>query len=292
MLKNLHSDTARIFDNSLVPHIGSQPVTFKKVDIAVSFSDEGDKAKQVLKKVWSKHPMVPLCQTDDPRIAYLPQLLAIEVKPHDGSYCESSLQLGIWMAAGLERICQLRTLASQRPPSIGTEQQSGHIPPLVGVTVVGHVWSLHLTSKDETGLVVSMQFSLHLPKTHLMLRLHCTLLGRSYTGRILLEIQHHAVEPFECSVFCRRYVDGVKERTLSGSTRCCSNPWPLTVKKKRDLSRMIQPKVESGEGFTENDITRCILSRIASSSMNVRCLRDPSKARQADASTGFQTATS
>jgi hypothetical protein len=72
----------------------------------------------------------------------------VEIKPSGGDYDEAVVQLGIWCAAGL------RQRQSLRPAVV-----SASLQPLVGWTVVGHEWKLHLSWRDDqTGEVVSRLF--------------------------------------------------------------------------------------------------------------------------------------
>lgn len=57
------------------------------------------------------------------------------------------------MAAGIEKSRQLRDLAAGQNGH-GTDLSS--LPPYVGIAVVGHVWDLHLASKEADGAVVSL----------------------------------------------------------------------------------------------------------------------------------------
>jgi hypothetical protein len=93
-----------------------------------------------------------------------------EVKEAGGSYTEATVQLGTWAAAGLEKTARLANAARAvaRPAVTENEDYSDVNPnpaeydvtrmmPLVGWTVVGHVWSLHISYKERDGSVVSFR---------------------------------------------------------------------------------------------------------------------------------------
>lgn len=101
---------------------------------------------ELLRKVGARYN---LSQTDTGPMTCCPQLVALEFKGPDGCYNESSIQLGIWMAAGLEKLSQLQALTE--PSAVGP------IPPILGLTVVGHFWSLHLLCKVDDSTVVSVE---------------------------------------------------------------------------------------------------------------------------------------
>jgi len=73
----------------------------------------------------------------------VPLACAIEVKESGGDYHEAVTQLGIWSAATLEK---MRLLGR----GVGHEM----LPPLVGWTVIGHEWKLHICWKNAGGAVI------------------------------------------------------------------------------------------------------------------------------------------
>lgn len=96
--------------------------------------------------------------------------VGIEVKPDGGYSPEAVAQLGVWMAAGFTHLRELRIEVErlkaregllQRPsandipqsligapsaPKIRTDAGSGtwNPPPMIGLTIVGHEWSLYI----------------------------------------------------------------------------------------------------------------------------------------------------
>ncbi|KAH8707021.1 hypothetical protein GQ44DRAFT_493367 [Phaeosphaeriaceae sp. PMI808] len=75
----------------------------------------------------------------------VPLQCGFEVKERGGDSNEADMQLGIWLAAGLQ------LLKHQRLAVIG----SGDILPFVGGIIVGHEWRVHIAWKEENGGVVS-----------------------------------------------------------------------------------------------------------------------------------------
>jgi hypothetical protein len=75
----------------------------------------------------------------------VPLVSGIEVKESGGDYNEAVMQLGIWSAAGLEKVRQLG----------GRIIDGAAAKPFIGWTVVGHEWRLHIAWKEPSGRVVS-----------------------------------------------------------------------------------------------------------------------------------------
>jgi hypothetical protein len=83
----------------------------------------------------------------------VPLVCGVEVKESGGDYNEAVMQLGIWSAAGLEKVLALSGGVGE------TEVESGAGAggePFLGWTVVGHEWRLHIAWKELGGRVVVM----------------------------------------------------------------------------------------------------------------------------------------
>lgn len=78
----------------------------------------------------------------------VPLVCGIEVKEPGGDYNEAIMQLGIWSAAGLEKV---RGLGGRTADGTAAGE------PFLGWTVVGHEWRLHIAWKEPRGRVVSCQ---------------------------------------------------------------------------------------------------------------------------------------
>jgi hypothetical protein len=69
----------------------------------------------------------------------------IEIKESGGDYNEAVVQLGIWCSAGLQKRQEMSTV----------DAFSSH-KPLLGWTIIGHEWRVHISWRDDkTGDVVS-----------------------------------------------------------------------------------------------------------------------------------------
>jgi hypothetical protein len=88
----------------------------------------------------------------------------VEVKEKGGDYNEAIVQLGIWSAAGLERVRGLRAVALERRrrrhnADIGKmsdelDDATEDVPPFLGWTVVGHDWRFYIIWKEKHGNVI------------------------------------------------------------------------------------------------------------------------------------------
>jgi hypothetical protein len=81
----------------------------------------------------------------------IPLVCGIEVKESGGDYNEAVTQLGIWSAACLEKLKQLHRGSGGATDSLGSGES---LLPIVGWTVVGHEWKLHICWKSMDGAVV------------------------------------------------------------------------------------------------------------------------------------------
>jgi hypothetical protein len=157
----IKSPTASI-SPSLIPTFSGRPFAFKKVGIAVVLSDSIKEVELLYTAVTRRHPELFLSQSHDGPIRRLCQLAAIEIKSPDGSYYGSSVQLAIWLAAGLENVRRLRVQAATTDDSLGTTSARGdgsaeeptQLLPYPGISVVGQAWYVHLATKGEAGTVV------------------------------------------------------------------------------------------------------------------------------------------
>lgn len=82
----------------------------------------------------------------DPYTKIIPMACGIEVKGSGGNRDEAIVQYGVWAAAGLAKVEELFDGATL-------------LQPLLGWTVVGHDWMLHMSWKLEDGEVVSSTMS-------------------------------------------------------------------------------------------------------------------------------------
>ncbi|KAL1960945.1 hypothetical protein VTO42DRAFT_4833 [Malbranchea cinnamomea] len=138
--------------SSLIPTINGSSIAFKKIDLAVVFSEANSTIESLYEAVRIRHPLLRLSQSDRLDPGKYSQFLAIEVKSLDGSYYAASVQLAVWLAAGLQKMKLLRELATEMRSE--TEPSPVHLLPFMAIAVSGHVWNLHIASKADDGVVV------------------------------------------------------------------------------------------------------------------------------------------
>ncbi|PBP16596.1 hypothetical protein BUE80_DR012672 [Diplocarpon rosae] len=144
----VHSIQTQSIDPTFLPKHISQSFA-KKADLALAFSCDHPSVAAAIEPVQKANPDLCLSQMTDAYTSTVPLACCLEVKEGGGDYNEAILQLGIWCAAGLERLRGLRTLAEPNSRSDLEEE----LPPFLGWTVVGHDWKLHISWKDEGGNV-------------------------------------------------------------------------------------------------------------------------------------------
>lgn len=105
-----------------------------------------------MEPVYNVNPDIALSQMTDAYTSTVPMVCCLEVKERGGDYNEAIIQLGIWCAAGLERLRGLRALGGCNS---GGDLDEEELPPFLGWTVVGHDWKFHISWKDAGGNVVS-----------------------------------------------------------------------------------------------------------------------------------------
>ncbi|KAH6714655.1 hypothetical protein BKA61DRAFT_361753 [Leptodontidium sp. MPI-SDFR-AT-0119] len=146
---HVHSIQTQSVDPTLLPIHTSQSFA-KKADLAFAFSSDHPSVAAAIEPVQKANPDLCLSQMTDAYTSTVPLACCLEVKEQGGDYNEAILQLGIWCAAGLERLRGLRTLGKPDSRS-GLEEE---LPPFLGWTVVGHDWKFHISWKDEDGNVI------------------------------------------------------------------------------------------------------------------------------------------
>jgi len=83
----------------------------KKADLALAFSSDHLSVAAAIEPVQKANPDLCLSQMTDAYTSTVPLACCLEVKERGGDHNEAVLQLGIWGAAGLERLRGLWTLA-------------------------------------------------------------------------------------------------------------------------------------------------------------------------------------
>lgn len=162
----VHSIQTQSIEPTFLPQHVSQSFA-KKADLALAFSSDHPKVATAIGLVHKANPDMALSQMTDAYTSTVPLVCCLEVKERGGDYNEAIIQLGIWCAAGLERLRSLWTLSRSKSGSHPEEVEE--LPPFLGWTVIGHDWKLHISWKDASGNVVSslsplcasLQFALH-----------------------------------------------------------------------------------------------------------------------------------
>lgn len=148
----VHSIQTQTIDPTLLPRHASQSFA-RKADLALAFSSDHPTVASAIEPVHKANPGIALSQMTDAYTSMVPLACCLEVKERGGDYNEAVIQLGIWCAAGLERLRGLWTLAKGHLTDLGDGQA---LPPFLGWTVVGHDWKFHISWKDVDGNVVSI----------------------------------------------------------------------------------------------------------------------------------------
>ena len=119
----------------------------RKADLAFAFNPYHANINEQWHKVRRCQPALSLSQMSDAYTGTLVLACGIEIKESGGDYNEALLQLGVWSAAGLEKLYSL--LDEESHPSA---------LPLLGITVIGHEWKIHISWKvHDTGEIVSLR---------------------------------------------------------------------------------------------------------------------------------------
>jgi len=146
----VHSIQTQSIDAAFLPKHASQSFA-KKADLALAFSSDHPAVAIATEPVHKAHPDISLSQMTDAYTSTVPLVCCLEVKERGGDYNEAITQLGIWCAAGLERLRGLRALGRN-------DQEDKELPPFLGWTVVGHDWKFHISWKDTDGNMVMFPF--------------------------------------------------------------------------------------------------------------------------------------
>lgn len=80
------------------------PSLSKKIDFAVVFSESNVNVESLYKGIRKNHPGLPLCPSEDLTLSEVSQFAAVGIKSPDGSYYSATVQLAVWLSAGLEKV--------------------------------------------------------------------------------------------------------------------------------------------------------------------------------------------
>lgn len=135
-----HSQTQSI-DPQYLPTLANSPTPLqKKADVALCFTPDHVEVADLRHRFGS----TTLSQMTDPYTKTIPMACGIEVKGSGGNRDEAIVQFGVWAAAGLAKVEDLLDRPKLRQP-------------LLGWTVVGHDWMMHMSWKLDDGQVVSLK---------------------------------------------------------------------------------------------------------------------------------------
>jgi len=147
----VHSIQTQSIDPAFLPKHTFQSFA-RKADLALAFSSYHPTVATALEPVHKANPDMALSQMTDAYTSTVPLACCLEVKERGGDYNEAIIQLGIWCAAGLERLRGLWILGRS---NIGRDlEKEEELPPFLGWTVVGHDWKFHISWKDAGGNVI------------------------------------------------------------------------------------------------------------------------------------------
>lgn len=133
-------------ESRFLPTLPDTAVPFaKKADVALTFKPYHDRVRSSLEAVRRKRPGMTLSQMSDAYTSSVVLGCGIEIKESGGDYNEAVVQLGIWCSAGLQKTQEMRIADTSLPHK-----------PLLGWTIIGLEWRLHISWRDDkTGDVVS-----------------------------------------------------------------------------------------------------------------------------------------
>ena len=159
----VHSIQTQAIQESLLPQHTSQSFA-KKADLAFAFTSDHPTVADAVEPVYRACPGMPLSQMTDAYTSMVPMACCVEVKEKGGDYNEAIVQLGIWSAAGLERVRGLRAVALERrrhnvdigkmSDELDDATEENDLPPFLGWTVVGHDWRFYIIWKEKDGNVI------------------------------------------------------------------------------------------------------------------------------------------
>ncbi|KAH9204357.1 hypothetical protein DL95DRAFT_398581 [Leptodontidium sp. 2 PMI_412] len=137
-------------DPSFLPILPNTTTIVKKADIAIGFSPYNAVTGRRIQSYLGLNQESCLSHMSDAYTSTIPLVCGIEVKESGGDYNEAVTQLGIWSAACLEKLKQLHRGSGGATDSLGSGES---LLPIVGWTVVGHEWKLHICWKSMDGAV-------------------------------------------------------------------------------------------------------------------------------------------
>lgn len=126
--------------------IGTSGLTVsKKADFVLAFSgDDNCDVRRVYENFKSSNNGATLSPMTDAYTSGLALACAIELKEAGGKTTEAEMQLAVYHAAMLWKIRELINMRRRTPMAM--EEVDSLVPSVVGWTVIGHKWSLYISS--------------------------------------------------------------------------------------------------------------------------------------------------
>jgi hypothetical protein len=143
----VHNRQTQSISSELLPTLPETILPFaRKADLALGFNPFHAQVKPTINEVYCARPGFSLSQMSDAYTSTVVLGCGIEIKESGGDYNEATMQLGVWSAAGLEKMRSMLDVKT-----------SGAVMPLLGITAIGHEWKIHISWKvDKTGETVSL----------------------------------------------------------------------------------------------------------------------------------------
>jgi hypothetical protein len=117
----------------------------RKADLALAFNPYHPLVQPAFDSIHHQYPGISLSQMSDAYTSALVFGCGIEIKESGGDYNEAIMQLGVWSAAGLEKMWSMIDM-----------EKAQSMMPLLGITAIGHEWKIHISWKVQgTGETVS-----------------------------------------------------------------------------------------------------------------------------------------
>ena len=136
------SKTQSIYHGFLPQSCNGESPLDKNIDYGLAFRPESSGFASLYQQT-SMRDNICLCQMNDLYTEKMVLMAGLEVKPARGAELEATVQLALWLAAGLS--CRSQLLAA-----VGTNAKAMDTVPLLGWTVVGHEWKLYMAYMDKT----------------------------------------------------------------------------------------------------------------------------------------------
>lgn len=143
--QNIHPDFLSISTSGLT--------VSKKADFVLAFSGDNDgDVRRVYENFKSNNNGATLSPMTDAYTSGLALACALELKEAGGKAIEAEMQLAVYHAAMLWKIRELINMRRRTPMAM--EEVDSLVPSVVGWTVIGHKWSLYISSLlPDSGIV-------------------------------------------------------------------------------------------------------------------------------------------